>query len=376
MPKASVSRREADRQRRASAARQVAATRGASGGLSVLERTAIRPGTERLYQCYLRAFLLYCLVTSTNWDDEAGMDVALVSYLNSLYFEGRAPNEGSVLLAALAHYTPALYKRTAQALPRATRCVAGWRRRVPTRMRLPLPRRVAFAIAGTLAAWGFPRMGLFVMLSFVGYLRPQEAFRLEGRHLVPPVAHLGAAPTPWGLLLHDSDLQLPGKTNLWDESVLLDQAPWLEPALEALKIVVGDGPLWDFQPMSIARLFADACQALNLMHLQPHLYSLRHGGASEDLLTGVRTSEQVMRRGRWASQVSLRRYGKETRLLREAAKVEPDVLLFGEVVENNFLDVLRGGPRLPLVAALLPPSILPRLQAGPTAPAAKRARRG
>eukprot|EP00959_Pyramimonas_sp_CCMP1952_P107440 2246305-Pyramimonas_sp.AAC.1 len=62
-------------------------------------------------------------------------------------------------------------------------------------MRLPLPRRAAFAIAGTLAAWGHPRMGLFVMLAFAAYLRPQEAFRLAGRHLVPPVAHLGQAPT-------------------------------------------------------------------------------------------------------------------------------------------------------------------------------------
>eukprot|EP00959_Pyramimonas_sp_CCMP1952_P416222 8720612-Pyramimonas_sp.AAC.1 len=62
------------------------------------------------------------------------MDAALVTYLsNSLHFEGRAPNVCSALLAALAHYTPALHKRTAQALPRATRCTAGRRRRAPTR---------------------------------------------------------------------------------------------------------------------------------------------------------------------------------------------------------------------------------------------------
>ncbi|CAK0810182.1 unnamed protein product, partial [Prorocentrum cordatum] len=356
MAGASASRRQADRHRRAAAARQVASERGPSGGLSVLERTAVRPGTERLYQVYLRAFLQFCLVMAIDWTSEAEMDVALVTYLNSMYFEGRAPNEGSVLLASLAHYAPALYKRTAQALPRATRCLAGWRRRVPARMRLPLPRRAAFAIAGALAAWGQPRMGLFVMLSFAAYLRPQEAFRLAGRHLVPPVAHLGQAPTPWGLLLHDSDLQLPGKTNLWDESVLLDQAPWLEPALEALRTVAGDGPLWDFLPTSIAQLFEDACRALGLVHLQPHLYSLRHGGASEDLLSGARTPEQVMQRGRWATVASPRRYGKETRLLREAAKVDPDVLLFGEIVERDFLDVLRGGPLLPLAWADLPAS--------------------
>ncbi|CAK0872053.1 unnamed protein product [Prorocentrum cordatum] len=63
-----------------------------------------------------------------------------------------------------------------------------------------------------------------------------------------------------------------------------------------------------------------------------------------------------MRRGRWATVASLRRYGKETRLLREAAKVDPDVLLFGEIVERNFLDALRGGPLLPLVWDELPAS--------------------
>ncbi|CAK0826240.1 unnamed protein product, partial [Prorocentrum cordatum] len=351
----------------------ILALEGDAGILGI--KHILRPGTERLCQICPRAFLQFCLVKTISWTSEAGMDPALVTHLNSMYFEGRAPNEGSVLLAALAHHTPALYKRTAQALPRATRCLAGWRRRVPTRMRLPLPRRAALAIAGTMASWGQPRMGLFIMVSFVAYLRPQEAFRLAGRHLVPPVAHLGQAPTPWGLLLHDSDLQLPGKTNLWDESVLLDQAPWLESALEALRIVAGDGPLWDFQPTSVARLFVDACRALGLMHLQPHLYSLRHGGASEDLLSGARTAEQVMRRGRWATMASLRRYGKETRLLREAAKVDPDVLLFGELVEQYFLDVFRGGPSLPLVMDAVPAALRPRLLAGPGAPAAKWARR-
>ena len=86
MAGAAASRRQADRQRRAAAARQAAAARGPSGGLSALERTAIRPGTGRLHQVYFRAFLQFCLVTPIDWADEAGVDLALVTYLNSLYF--------------------------------------------------------------------------------------------------------------------------------------------------------------------------------------------------------------------------------------------------------------------------------------------------
>ncbi|CAK0837954.1 unnamed protein product [Prorocentrum cordatum] len=214
----------AGRQRRAAAARQVAAARGSSGCLSVLGRTAVRAVSDRFYQVYLLAFLQFCLVMTTDWASEADMDLSLTTHLYSTYSEGRAPNEGSGPRAALAHCTPTLFQGAARALPRAIRCRAGGRRRAPTRMRWPLPRGAACALAGARAARGQPRICLFVRALFVAYLRPQGALWLAGRHLAPPLAHSGQAPTPRGRLLHDSDLQLPEKTNLRGEDGSIGKA--------------------------------------------------------------------------------------------------------------------------------------------------------
>ena len=84
------------------------------------------------------------------------------------------------------------------------------------------------------------------------------------------------------------------------------------------------------------RIFQIAVARLNLAPLRPLLYSFRHGGASEDLALRRRSMEQVMRRGRWASTSSLKRYAKETRLLKEMGKIDEDVFAWGRRVEASF----------------------------------------
>ncbi len=74
---------------------------------------------------------------------------------------------------------------------------------------------------------------------------------------------------------------------------------------------------------------------LRLDRLRPHLYSLRHGGASEDMLSGRRTAEQVQRRGRWAVASSMKRYAKEPKLLAELQHVSTDAFIFGQLAESN-----------------------------------------
>ena len=74
---------------------------------------------------------------------------------------------------------------------------------------------------------------------------------------------------------------------------------------------------------------------LRLGSLAPTLYMLRHGGASEDMLTGKRSVEAIKRRGRWRSDTSLRRYTKETRLLKELSKMAPSLIQFGSFIETH-----------------------------------------
>ncbi len=100
-------------------------------------------------------------------------------------------------------------------------------------------------------------------------------------------------------------------------------------------------------------MFLSACLELGLEVLSPCLYRLRHGGASEDLLSRQKSISDVKARGRWASDSSLRRYSKATRLLSELTEVHPDVVAYGERIMGLL-------PRLFLEAPPVPPPPLRR----------------
>lgn len=139
-------------------------------------------------------------------------------------------------------------------------------------------------------------------------------------------------------------------TGLFDESVTIDRCPWLDHWLRTLK---GSGaprrPLWPFSLGQLARKFQEAMLACGLSHLKPVLYSIRHGGASEDLLRGTRDLAAVFRRGRWRSWSSVRRYGKEAKLLSELAKVPPATLAYGQYIEQNLEAMFADPDRVPPV---------------------------
>ena len=148
----------------------------------------------------------------------------------------------------------------------------------------------------------------------------------------------------------------PGKTGLWDEAISLDQDPWLDPLLRPLA-TAGDPlePLWPFSGEELSATFKRIMKCLGLDHLDQSLYCLRHGGASEDLLGHLRSVAAVKRRGRWRSDSSLGRYGKETRLQSVLNSVPPKVLQFGQPMDSRiascFLRLITV-PALPSQSAL------------------------
>ncbi|CAK0857394.1 unnamed protein product, partial [Prorocentrum cordatum] len=353
-------------QRAPSATRQ-AKQRQACGNLSLLERLAVKPGTERLYLGAAAAFASFCQSIGADWSSPQELDTLLVSHFSAEFLEGSSVEEASKLLASLSHFLPELDKATAEKLPRATRCLVAWRRRVPPRMRPPLSRAAALALAGCLRHLGHPRMCIWVALAFIAYLRPLETFQLRGSHLVAPKIAAGRQCSSRGLPLHDASVGDPSKTGMFDAAVLLDRCDWLLPSLEALKAQSHPGgSLWDISPAELQRLFASLVQILGLDPLSPHLYSLRRGGASDDLVTGSRCQEEVKVRGQWATLASLKRYGKTTRLLLEMAKVPEDVFVLGRAVEANFSNVMSEGFGFagPLSAVRLPSRLAAALGPG------------
>ena len=61
--------------------------------------------------------------------------------------------------------------------------------------------------------------------------------------------------------------------------------------------------------------YAEAVQQLGLSKFGPPvLYQLRHGGASHEVASGRRDLPPRMKRGRWSTLMSVRRYEKGGRL--------------------------------------------------------------
>ena len=91
---------------------------------------------------------------------------------------------------------------------------------------------------------------------------------------------------------------------------------------------------------------------------------MRHGGASEDILSRRRLLVDIKRRGRWVSDSGLKRYGKETRLLGELLKIHPNVLAFGREFVQHFEALMLGSPRLPSLPgkAAVSPHVLEEMQ--------------
>ena len=73
------------------------------------------------------------------------------------------------------------------------------------------------------------------------------------------------------------------------------------------------------------------------------------------MLGRKRSLAEIKRRGRWVSDMSLKRYTKETRLMSELGKVDPRVIKYGREIQQDIsaflLEVKRPHPP-PLVPSL------------------------
>ena len=154
--------------------------------------------------------------------------------------------------------------------------------------------------------------------------------------------------------MHNADLGIAGKTGITEGNVLIDMDDWLLPARQALRVTRPlEAPLGSFSLDEVREMFARAVERLEAGKVQAHLYGLRHGGASHDLLTRRRTLLEVKFRGRWSSDTSLKRYAKATRLQKEMEKLPPQCVALGNTVERNFARMITARARgLPLPVAV------------------------
>ena len=273
--------------------------------------------------------------------DDESLDCAIADYFDSEFADGAASAGASKLLAAIAHICPCYSRHGAGHLPRALRAAQGWRRLAPARSRAPLPWAALIVMVGTALWQGRDELGLFLLLAFVMYPRPGELLSIKPSQLVPPIPAAGVYADQWGLILSPSQLGVAGKTGEFDESLLMDwpELRWMDPLLHALRRRPCQCSVWNFDADSLRRMFNQVVHLSGIENLKPVLYSLRHGGASHDILCRHRTIVEVKRRGRWRSDSSLNRYEKATFALAELAKMPDELIQYSLFIENNLAEL-------------------------------------
>ena len=318
-------------------------------GLTFLEQASVKESTLVFYERLARDFVAWTREFGHRWSTDVELDAVLCQKMNSMYFEGGAADDGSRLIAALKFFLPEVSRLGSCSLPRTTRALNAWRKLAPSFQGMPMPFVVLCAIVGFtlrrhLCSAAGRNLGLKWMVAFHTYMRPVEIDRLLSWQIVRPVHHSVAAPySMFGVLLHPTEAGRPGKTGMWDETVLIDDTR-LFPALWHLVTTrPSRESCWLHSTAEDIHAMTDAINALGLQELGLCRYSMRHGGASHDLLTSARTVDAVKRRGRWRSDSSLRRYGKETRILSELNKVAPQVVELGSLVAAELSSLLTKG---------------------------------
>ena len=304
--------------------------------LSILETTSVSHSTLVDYLARVISLVWVMQNLGLDWDRPEGLDTVLVRYFDFLFMELHNGEDGSKILLAIKFFLPEYSRLGAFHLPRAIRFVKSLIAEKPSVLRPPPSLIALCAVLGYLIYIKDIATALQLLLQFRTYIRPGVFDALMVGQLVPP-SHASRMPyCLWGVILYPSDLGQLGKTGTSDDAVLIDSETWLGPFLQLLTNSRDKNDLLWTQPgAAVNSKFKTAFAALNLTALKPVRYSLRHGGASDDLLNRRRSIEEVKKRGQWRTDSSLRRYGKETKALSQIHLMPPPVKEFGQKVAEN-----------------------------------------
>ncbi|CAK8994704.1 unnamed protein product [Durusdinium trenchii] len=319
-----------------------------SMGLSLLEKKAIGDRSAKYYQEEYKQLLIFAKTRKLMMTLPRELDATLVEYFNDLFMRGHPAHRGDKIIATVMHHQSEYSKLGSSRLPRAWRCLKGWRRLAPGTSRKAYPLGVWCAIALELKRLGHLQMAVFTLVGLSSYSRPSELLRCRAFSLVKPSPGITEF---WSLLLNPEERMDRSKVGEFDDSIALD-SPWMRPwAATLLKPLASQGadlPLWNFNYSHYFKVFSQVTETLGL-DMTP--YQMRHSGPSIDRSRNLRSLLEVQKRGRWRSHKSVARYEKSARLAATFQMLPPPLQHHCLLAERQLGDVMLG--RAP---ALRPPT--------------------
>ena len=308
---------------------------------SFLASQAVTPAVQDAYRRVVVTFLMFCATLGFTLGSIKEIEFAMCRYFDEAYWEEVGPSMGETFLSAWVHCFPEYRPGD---FPLALRALRGWRRLRPAFGRHPLPWIVCCAVAAFLAFSFGPGFAVAVLVMFDGYLRPYEVMGIRLRDVylpTPEFACVSIQICPWAA-------QRPSKTGVFDDTVRLDSRSRPEVALLLVWWVQcrrqagadNDDFLFTMDQAELSKAFVKAIEWLWLSPWRFVLYSNRHGGPSADRGDGSRSPEEIQRRGRWASERSVRRYEQTGRLHAVIASLPATVQDFCRRAAAHLLELI------------------------------------
>ncbi|OLQ10494.1 hypothetical protein AK812_SmicGene5815 [Symbiodinium microadriaticum] len=308
-----------------------------------LRRSSVSSKTLKTYDKIWKEFQQWSqgrVHSQTSFQD---LDSLLTAYLEHIYEQGEDLSKANYVTAAVIFNRPG--SKGLAAMPMAQQSMKGWRKLCPPRSRMPIPFEATCLLVQRAVECGRKEVGLVVILIFLLYLRPSEPFRLRVQDIVRPIRKAAGPYKKYAILLHPTEMGIPSKTQQWDEMLSLDLEVhrFLGPALvEVLQLRTRNKQEAAFKVKmaEVISFLENAWKKEGFTPMgEPHLYRLRHGGASYESANRLRDLTAIQARGRWQTLKSVKNYEKGGRLQQ----------LFGsldEVVQRRCLEAAARLPKL------------------------------
>ena len=193
-----------------------------------------------------------------------------------------------------------------------------------------------YKVVAAIAQWLLARR----RLEEAGIIVSSEAYAIRAADLVAPVNQLRQHRF-WTVAPHAQETLRVSKTGVADKNLVLALLRRHSIGLSLARlllvrvaphrrstsaVLMSDQPLLTGPVNDPNRTIADAVAALDLSRLRgAHAYQLRHGGASHDSARKARTLTAIIRRGRWATWGSLRRFEMGSRLIQLLRTPPPEL---------------------------------------------------
>lgn len=267
---------------------------------------AIQPATEHKYEQAVDDFLAWADRDHGGarvvWRTYEEVDEDLAAYTEALYEAN--PRRGERQRAANARAGVIFYAGVpggSRALPLATKCGVAWDNLVPGKSPPPLTREMGMLVAQRIYWDGRRSIACLVVVLVESYIRLNEGLDLTTADIaLPGDLRMGALRNQAGVRV---GIGKTGKDQFVPVASELGIAAlrWLKENAPA------GGNVCDVKDSAVRRVFRSALAALKVQEVGFTIHSLRHGGATHALNSGVPLDE-IMVRGRWGTIKSLRRY--------------------------------------------------------------------